>query len=133
MQKINKIFSLILLLIGTLAFACTAPQSASEDTTEAAKERDVMAVEIQNPLSLADFLERASGVFVNGNRVSIRGAGPPLFVVDGVQVGYSYTETNRMLNPNDIKSVEVLKSASETALYGRLGQNGVIRITTFNG
>jgi len=133
MQTIKQISSLLLLFIGTLVFACTAPQSASNDTEEEKTERAGFVQEVQNPMSLADFLERASGVFVNGNQVSIRGAGPPLYVVDGVQVGFSYAKTNQMLNPDNIESVEVLKSPSETAIYGRLGQNGVIRITTFSG
>jgi TonB-linked SusC/RagA family outer membrane protein len=52
----------------------------------------------------------------------------PLFVIDGVQGG-SYTD----LNPNDIESIDVLKDASSTAIYGSLGANGVVIITTKRG
>lgn len=49
----------------------------------------------------------------------------PLFIIDGVQGG-SYAD----LNPNDIESIDVLKDASSTAIYGSLGANGVVIITT---
>jgi TonB-dependent SusC/RagA subfamily outer membrane receptor len=53
------------------------------------------------------------------------GANNPLFVIDGV-----LTDDNRFLNPNDIESVQVLKDASSTAIYGSRAANGVIIITT---
>ncbi len=52
----------------------------------------------------------------------------PLFVVDGV---VSTTISN--LNPSDIESIEVLKDASTAAIYGSLGSNGVIMVTTKKG
>lgn len=52
----------------------------------------------------------------------------PLFIIDGVQGG-SYAD----LNPNDIESIDVLKDASSTAIYGSLGGNGVVIITTKRG
>jgi TonB-dependent SusC/RagA subfamily outer membrane receptor len=52
----------------------------------------------------------------------------PLILVDGVQYG-SYID----INPNDVASIEVLKDASSTAIYGSRGANGVILITTKNG
>lgn len=68
-------------------------------------------------------------------RVRIRGVGSinsslePLYVVDGI-VGVS---NPNLLNPNDIESLEVLKDASATAIYGARGANGVIIITTKRG
>lgn len=59
---------------------------------------------------------------------SINSGLDPLFVVDGV-IGVDATS----LNPNDIASVEVLKDASSTAIYGARGANGVIIITTKRG
>lgn len=67
-------------------------------------------------------------------RIRIRGIGSigsnldPLYVVDGV-IG---VDANT-LNPNDIASLEVLKDASSTAIYGARGNNGVIIITTKRG
>ena len=60
---------------------------------------------------------------------TINGSTNPLYVVDGVQVG---TNAN-FLNPHDIESIEVLKDASATAIYGAAGANGVIMITTKHG
>ncbi|MCR5454504.1 MAG: TonB-dependent receptor [Bacteroidales bacterium] len=60
---------------------------------------------------------------------TINGNAQPLYVVDGVQVG---TDAN-FLNPADIQSIEVLKDASATAIYGAAGANGVIMITTKHG
>ena len=59
---------------------------------------------------------------------SINSSLNPLYVVDGV-IGVNANA----LNPNDISSVEVLKDASATAIYGARGANGVIIITTKRG
>lgn len=86
---------------------------------------------------------KASGVeiFENGGtpdgkvRVRIRGnnsinsSNEPLYVVDGV-IGVSNIN---LLNPSEIESLEVLKDASATAIYGARGANGVIMITTKRG
>lgn len=68
---------------------------------------------------------------------SINSSNNPLYVVDGVQlpVGNQNQFTNAIdfINPNDIVSVEVLKDASSTAIYGARGANGVILITTKKG
>lgn len=83
---------------------------------------------------------RVSGVLVSSNgtpgsepEVKIRGIGTtnnssPLYVVDGMfvnDIGY--------LNSHDIASMEVLKDASATAIYGSRGANGVIIVTTKQG
>ncbi len=67
---------------------------------------------------------------VSGGRVAIRGQQYPLFVVDGVPVGRTYADAVSAVNVEDVRSVEILKSASETAIYGRRGANGVILIET---
>jgi TonB-dependent starch-binding outer membrane protein SusC len=61
---------------------------------------------------------------------SLTGGNEPLYVIDGVQV---YDESGADINPNDIESLEVLKDASATAVYGARGANGVILITTKRG
>ena len=82
---------------------------------------------------------RATGVFIlntdgspGGNTMirirgnnSINGGNDPLIIVDGLQ-GANINQ----LNPNDIQSMEILKDASATAIYGSRGANGVILITT---
>jgi TonB-linked SusC/RagA family outer membrane protein len=68
---------------------------------------------------------------------SINGSSEPLYVVDGVQLsnsgGINDISSLSIVNPNDIESVEVLKDASSTAIYGARGANGVVLITTRRG
>ena len=85
---------------------------------------------------------RAAGVTVTSSSgqpgeaatIRIRGIGSaiggndPLYVVDGVITG-----DIKWLSPSDIKSMEILKDASATAIYGSRGANGVILITTKSG
>lgn len=66
-------------------------------------------------------------ITIRGNR-SITAGNGPLFIVDGIQ--YSSIQD---INPNDIQSMEVLKDASSTAVYGSRGANGVIMVTTKKG
>ncbi len=68
---------------------------------------------------------------------SVRSGSAPLFVVDGFALDNSGTgaSTNPLtfINPQDIESIDVLKDASATAIYGARGANGVILITTKRG
>ncbi len=66
-------------------------------------------------------------VRIRGNR-SLTGSNDPLYIIDGFQGG-----NVNDLNPNDIESIEILKDASATAIYGSQGANGVIIITTKRG
>lgn len=59
---------------------------------------------------------------------SITGSNDPLYVIDGY-IGGSLES----VNPNDIESLEILKDASSTAIYGSRGSNGVVLITTKSG
>ncbi|NLR91855.1 MULTISPECIES: SusC/RagA family TonB-linked outer membrane protein [Flammeovirga] len=91
----------------------------------------------------------ATSVKIRGTN-SLRGNNEPLYVVDGVIVstagegmsspfeggeGYAMGAQNGLagINPRDIESMEVLKDASATAIYGSRGANGVILITTKKG
>ena len=65
---------------------------------------------------------------IRGNR-SITGNNNPLVVVDGMVYGGSVND----INPDNISSVDVLKDASATAIYGSRGSNGVIIVTTKRG
>lgn len=68
-------------------------------------------------------------VIIIRGRNSIRASNDPLIVVDGVPYGGQL----RDINPNDVKSIEVLKDASAAAIYGSRGANGVILVTTKEG
>lgn len=96
---------------------------------------------------------RAAGVLVQANNgipggainVRIRGTASfsggtqPLYIIDGVQfnsrIDGGFTQNNPLafLNPNDIESIEVLKDAASSSIYGAQAANGVVLITTRNG
>ncbi|MFD2572886.1 SusC/RagA family TonB-linked outer membrane protein [Spirosoma soli] len=88
----------------------------------------------------------ASGEPGGRQNITIRGPGgvrtgsTPLFVLDGIPLDNSSTSgTNsplnplNFLNPQDIESIDVLKDASATAIYGARGANGVVLVTTKKG
>jgi len=114
----------------------------------------VKAAEItQTPVTnVAQGLQaRASGIQITQNNAapggnisvrirgtnSINGSSEPLYIIDGIQIsnGGAVTDPSPLstINPNDIESVEILKDASATAIYGARGANGVILITTKRG
>ncbi len=68
---------------------------------------------------------------------SINGTSEPLYIVDGIQIsnsgGVNEVSPLSTINPSDIESVEVLKDASATAIYGSRGANGVVLISTKRG
>lgn len=121
------------------------------------KSEDLMKT---NPISINQGLQgRIAGVQVNQNdgapgagvSIQIRGANSfststePLYIVDGIPFttsGMPGTGKDGMLqtsnplsaiNPADIESIEILKDASATAIYGSRGANGVVLITTKRG
>jgi len=84
-----------------------------------------------------------SGLPGGGTSIRIRGvnslnsSNEPIIVIDGVvidaQTGTSTDNALSQINPNDIETMDVLKDASATAIYGAQGANGVILITTKRG
>jgi TonB-dependent starch-binding outer membrane protein SusC len=104
------------------------------------KEEDIKATPI---VAIDRALQgRAAGVSVTqnsarpggGTTIRIRGTGSvtagnePLYVIDGYPIGDLNT-----INPMDVESIEILKDASATAIYGSRGSNGVIIVTTKRG
>ena len=111
-----------------------------------------------NPVSIESTLQgMAAGVQVNSangvpgapQQIKVRGVGSlscdtdPLWIVDGIPVQSSAMDKSYdgevqqsvigMLNPNDIESIQVLKDAAATAIYGSRAANGVIVVTTKSG
>ena len=84
-------------------------------------------------------IRTTSGAPGSGVQINVRGAtsinesgnSNPLFVVDGVTMDEDFDLVN--LNPQDIESIEVLKDASSSAIYGSRGANGVVIITSKKG
>jgi TonB-linked SusC/RagA family outer membrane protein len=103
---------------------------------EAALQGQAPGVQVTTGSGLAG---SASVVRVRGIS-SISAGGDPLYVVDGVPITQDYflngngggMNNNPLaaLNPNDIESVQILKDAASTGIYGSRGANGVILITT---
>ncbi|MDB5251311.1 MAG: hypothetical protein JWP27_480 [Flaviaesturariibacter sp.] len=116
----------------------------------------IRAAELENlPVASLDkaMQGKAAGVVVQSNNgipggsitVRIRGYGSinagnnPLYVVDGIQLNTSgtntFTQSNPLayLNPNDIESIDILKDAATAAIYGAAASNGVVIITTKKG
>ena len=92
------------------------------------------------------FVEAGTGKLGQGIKVRIRGsssvsaANQPLYVIDGMPITSSSQSsaegaTNPLvdINPNDIESIEILKDASASAIYGSRAANGVVLITTKRG
>lgn len=117
----------------------TMKKSDVTGSLSSVKAKDMTAFAVSNPIQALQ--GRAPGVVITSNsgapegnfsiRIrgtnSIRGDNSPLYIIDGVPSNPS------SVNSQDIESVEVLKDASATAIYGSRGANGVILITTKKG
>lgn len=112
---------------------------------------------VNNPLQALQgrmpgvYVQQSTGVPGGGFNIQIRGrnslrdeGNDPLYIIDGVPfTSTSLTSVGRTIvgignplaaiNPNDIESIEVLKDADATAVYGSRGANGVVLITTKKG
>ncbi|MDR0865889.1 MAG: TonB-dependent receptor plug domain-containing protein, partial [Candidatus Symbiothrix sp.] len=111
----------------------TETRDASLLNMLAGKVSGVQLISAGGPLS-------STRVVIRGNN-SLTGNNQPLYVVDGIpilnQMGSSgdldYGNAANNINPDDIESMEVLKGANASALYGSDAANGVILITTKKG
>ena len=135
---------LYLLLVGfcfvTISCATQQQSQALEQTTQTSQD---FRLRIQSNANLADALRKNTNLTVLGQgsdtKVILRGTSSfgmhgqhtqPLYVVDGVAIGNSYTAANRMINPNEIVSIRILRNLSEVSTYGEKGNHGVIKIRT---
>ncbi len=127
----------------------TARKSDLTGSIAAIGEKDFQRGLVTNPASL--ITGRIAGVQVtstggragSGNQIRIRGGASlsatndPLIVIDGIPLdnqGISgMTNPLSTINPNDIESMNILKDASATAIYGSRASNGVVIITTKRG
>jgi TonB-linked SusC/RagA family outer membrane protein len=126
-----------------------AVASVGKKDLELRPESDVVRI-MQGKAPGVDIMA-ASGMSGSGTNIIIRGVNTisgnstPLFIVDGVpfdastneQASFVYGNTTSSrfldLDPNNIESIDVLKGLSATTLYGELGRNGVVVVTTKNG
>lgn len=128
-----------------------ASQEVSGETLSAipvANFADALAGEVAGMDINASGMRGGSSSMIVRGFSSLVGNNQPLLVVDGVPInngtfngglqqsgrgGYDYANAAADINPNDIESINVLKGAAATALYGSRGQSGVIMITTKKG
>ncbi len=96
----------------------------------------IKSEDLQNCVFLAQCLQgRVAGIIVNNGIVysvrsmnsSLRGPVPMQIVIDGMMVEPDFLSS---INPNDVESIEVLKSGANTAIYGMRGGGGVLVINT---
>jgi TonB-linked SusC/RagA family outer membrane protein len=103
----------------------------SDDITKTASSNAIQSMQARMPGVDIQQKDGQSGAALNiqlrGSR-SLSASNDPLIMVDGVEYGSTLD-----LNPSDIESMDVLKDASSTAIYGTKGANGVILITTKRG
>lgn len=119
--------------------------------------KDIENQPIANPIEALEgrvpglFITQSSGLPGSAYNLSIRGrtsienSSDPLYLIDGVPfnstsldlINYGYFTTGEnplsSISPSDIESIEVLKDAAATAIYGSRGANGVVLITTKKG
>lgn len=79
-------------------------------------------------VGLSTFAGGTPPISIRG-RTTINGSQNVLIILDGIQ----YTQSLSSINPDDIASIDILKDASATAVYGAQGANGVILITSRKG
>ena len=141
----KKILSLVIMtacLAGCGSAARVSPNENTVDVGYGVQDQDKVTTAVSNVKvkkrdaqtysSMYDYLRgRVAGVMVTtGKRIIIRGvntinsSSDPLIIVDGAECQDLST-----INPNDVKSVDILKD-SAAAIYGVRGANGVIVITT---
>ena len=101
---------------------------------------DSRTLKNRSNISLLNKIRTSPGIIIQGNdeenaRVYTRGINSinfqkeVLFVLNGFQVG-TFSQIVNILDPNDIKSIQVLKNGSDLAIYGFRGSGGVILIKT---
>ena len=129
------------LLFSLLMFAACSSSKSTADAGDKAKEERAKKVKddkMENFADLTAYLRTQRSLIVSGNgqnaNISIRGlstlqSAEPLFILDNNQV-QSYATLFSLVNPPEIKSVRILKDASETGFYGARGANGVIIVKT---
>lgn len=86
-------------------------------------------IEGMHATSVHQILSRFAGVMIMGNKISIRGGGTPLILMDGLEVEADYLDA---MPVEDIDEIEIIKDGT-AAIFGSRGGNGVIMIATKRG
>ncbi|MDP4292261.1 MAG: TonB-dependent receptor, partial [Bacteroidota bacterium] len=133
-SEVKRLEEVVVVGYGTVRKKDLTGTVSSIKTEELVKTPSSNAIEaVEGKVSGVDIIKTSGSagaginITVRGNR-SINAGNNPLYIVDGIQ----YTNIQDV-NPSDIASMEVLKDASTTAIYGSRGANGVVIITTKKG
>ncbi len=129
-----KLYVLIFTLI---FFSCEINKTTVSNSSDI---YDSRTLKNRSGISLLNKIRSSPGIIIQGNddenaRVYIRGINSinfqkeVLFILDGFQVG-AFSQIVNILDPNDIKSIQVLKNGADLAIYGFRGSGGVILIKT---
>ena len=135
-MKYFSLYTFLAVVLLTFTQGCSSKSSLVYVEADEAQRNTVDVGDNEKTLSLKDYLVRIPNLYWTNGRImlrensSINSQGEPLYILDGAQIGRSYSRAESAVDPNDIRSVKVLTSAAETSIYGIQGVNGVILIKT---
>lgn len=131
-MKISLKLFPIMLLIATVA--CSTTQNSGKTSSSASSDSNVVLAK-----DLPRYIDSLSRLSVRGSEVintstsTISGTTAPLFVLDDIQIGRSFSQVMRLLNDNQAVSVEFLTTRRATIRYGEEGRNGVLILSRVQG
>lgn len=151
-EDLNELEAVVVIGYGSVKKSDLTGSVASIKSEELTKSRPTSFLEAMQGRMAGVQVKQQSGQPGAAVNIRIRGANSvnassnPLYVIDGVQIDIQEGEVASSnvgnssslnplatINPNDIESIEVLKDASATAIYGSRGANGVVIVTTKGG
>jgi TonB-linked SusC/RagA family outer membrane protein len=151
-EDLNSLEEVVVIGYGTVKKSDLTGSVASIKSNDLVKPKSTSFLEAMQGRMAGVQVKQSSGEPGAAVNIKIRGVNSvnassnPLYVIDGVQIDVNEGEVASSsvgnsssmnplatLNPNDIKSIEVLKDASATAIYGSRGANGVVIVTTKDG
>ncbi len=147
-SKINALDEIVVVGYGTQRRGDLTGAVSSIKAEELTQTKSISFLEAMQGKLAGVQISTSSGEPGAALNINIRGANSinagttPLYVIDGVQIDANESESASFssqmnplstINPADIESIEVLKDASSTAIYGARGANGVVMITTKGG
>ncbi len=104
------------------------PPAGSRHTTA---DRVIMGSDLPRSMDVLQALQgRVAGLQIKDGQISMRNAGPPLFLLNGSPVDASFIQS---VIVSDVEAVEILKPGASSAVYGPQGYNGVIAVTLKKG
>ncbi|GAA4309636.1 TonB-dependent receptor plug domain-containing protein [Nibribacter koreensis] len=108
-----------------------APETPFYSGLLTSPDKTVKATELTQGINLLENLRgRVAGLIINNGNVSMRGAGPPLYLLDGMPVDVEFIKGVSIL---DVENIHIIKPGPSAVMYGTQGGNGVIVVTLKKG